>query len=244
MKVVAIIPARYESSRFEGKPLANICGYPMVWWTYQQVKKCKKIDKVIIATDDERIEKECKNLELDVVMTSKKHKMMLERIHEVSKKVNADIYLSIAGDEPLIEPEVIEKLIDNYEKGDKVINLRTIILEPKDVVNNTTMKVVTDKDGYALYASRSPIPYPKASLEFDYYKHMGMYALTNEALDFFAKNKRGLLESIEDFDLLRFLENGMKVKIIDVNSKTVSVDTRKDLKRVSEIIEKNIKIQK
>ncbi len=240
MKIIGVIPARYESSRFEGKPLADILGKPMIWWTYQQVKKVKDLDAVYVATDDERIVKKCEELKMNVILTSDKHTMMLERIHEVSTKVDADLYISIAGDEPLIEPETIEKVAKSFKKEQNdVINLRTKINNPIDVINWTTMKVVTDRNGYALYASRNPIPYPKASLNYDYYKHMGTYGLTKEALHFFATHEKGPLERVEDFDLLRFLEYGIKVKIIDVKSETVSVDTPKDLVRVTEIIQKN-----
>ena len=237
MKIIGVIPARYESTRFEGKPLADICGKPMIWWTYQQVKKAKGIDEVYVATDSKKIEEVCKNNNINVVMTRNDHSMMLERVHEVSQKINGDLYLSLAGDEPLIEPKTIEKLIESYKKEkNDVINLRTRIVNPIDVLNWTTMKVVTNNDDYALYASRSPIPYPKASINYDYYKHMGTYALTKNALDFFTNHKRGKLETVEDFDLLRFLEYGMKVKIVDVDSGTISVDTPKDLDRVRAII--------
>lgn len=242
MKIIGVIPARYESSRFEGKPLAKICGKPMIWWTYQQIKKVKDFDEVYVATDNEKIESVCKENDINVIMTSNKHSMMLERIHEVSRKVDADLYVSMAGDEPLIEPETIKKLIEEYKKSHSdVVNLRTKIINPIDALNWTTMKVVTDANGYALYASRSPIPYPKASIKYDYYKHMGTYALTKKALNFFATHEKGNIEKIEDFDLLRFLEYGMKVKIVDVFSETISVDTPKDLQRVENIIKERNK---
>lgn len=237
MKIIGVIPARYESSRFEGKPLADILGKPMIWWTYQQVKKVKGLDEAYVATDDDRIVQKCQELNINVILTSNRHTMMLERINEVATKIEADLYISIAGDEPLIEPETIERVIKEFKKEhQEVINLRTKINNPVDAINWTTMKVVTDVNGYALYASRNPIPYPKASLKYDYYKHMGTYGLTKKALDFFASHEKGPLELIEDFDLLRFLEYGMKVKIVDVISSTISVDTPKDLKRVTEYI--------
>ncbi len=237
MKIIGIIPARYKSSRFEGKPLADILGKPMIWWTYNQVKKVKGLDDVYVATDDDRIINKCKELNMNVIPTKDTHTMMLERIQEVSEKIDADLYISIAGDEPLVEPAIIEKVVLEYKKEPKdVINLRTKITDPIDVLNWTTMKVVTDTKGYALYASRSPIPYPKASLNYEYYKHMGTYGLTKKALDFFVSHPKGPLEKIEDFDLLRFLEYKMPVKIVDVISDTVSVDTPKDLDRVIEYI--------
>ncbi len=242
MKIIGVIPARYESSRFEGKPLADILTKPMIWWTYQQVKKVKGLDAVYVATDDKRIVKKCEELDIKVILTSNKHTMMLESIHEVSTKIEADLYVSIAVNEPLIEPEAIEKVINEFKKEhQEVISLRTRISNPVDVINSTTIKVVTDINSYALYASRNPIPHPKASLNYDYYKRIDVYGLTKTALELFVSHKKGPLESIEDFDLLRFLEYGMKVKIVDVTSKTISVDTLKDLKRITEYIEKQKK---
>ena len=242
MKILGVIPARYESSRFEGKPLKNICGKPMIWWTYQQVKKAKKITDVVVATDDERIKEACEKYDMNVVMTKNTHKMMLERVQEVSEKIDADIYISIAGDEPLIEPENIDKIASVFGEGNfEVANLKTKITNPVDVVNWTTMKVITDENDFALFASRSPIPYPKSAVDIIYYKHMGTYALTKKALDFFINTKRGPVEQIEDFDLLRFIEHGMKVKTIEVESATISVDTPKDLDRVEKILQKTMK---
>lgn len=240
MKILAVIPARYESSRFEGKPLKDICGKPMIWWTYQAVKKSSLVTDVVIATDDKRIMDECEKLKIKSIMTSNKHKMMLERVCEVSEKIDADIYLSIAGDEPLIEAKNIDlAIIEMLKNNDEIVNLKTKIKNPVDVLNWTTMKVVCDKNNNVIFASRSPIPYPKADTNVAYYKHMGTYVLKKEALEFFSKTKRGSIENIEDFDLLRFIENGKKVKVIEVKSETISVDTPKDLERVRKIIEKN-----
>ena len=241
MKILAVIPARYESSRFEGKPLKDICGKPMIWWTYNAVKKSKLVTDVIVATDNEQIRDVCDANNMNVIMTSNTHKMMLERVWEVSEKIKADIYVNVAGDEPLIEAKnidlAIKEMIDN---NDAVVNLKTLIENPVDVINWTTMKVVTDDKNYALFASRSPIPYPKANVDINYYKHMGTYVFKKEALDFFVNTKRGSIENIEDFDLLRFIEHNKKVKIIEVNSKTISVDTPKDLERVGVIIKESL----
>lgn len=240
MKVIGVIPARYKSSRLEGKPLKDICGMPMIWWVYQQVLKVKNIDDVYVATDDDRIVNKCKELNINVLLTSNSHKMMLERVWEVSELVHGDIFVSIAGDEPLIEPENIEKVIIPLlnDQNLLVANLKTKITNPIDVVNWTTMKVVVNNNDDIILASRSPVPYPKATTDVSYYKHMGTYALRKEALDFFYHTEKGNIECIEDFDLLRFLENHITVKAVDVNSKTVSVDTEKDLERVRKIMEK------
>ena len=242
MKVIGVIPARYKSSRLEGKPLKDICGKPMIWWVYQKVLKVKEIDEVYVATDDERIMNTCKELNIKAVMTRDDHKMMLERVWEVSEKIPGDIYVSIAGDEPLIEPENIAKVIKPLLKDKNLLvsNLKTKITNPVDLVNWTTMKVVCNEQNDIILASRSPIPYPKATTEVIYYKHMGTYALRKEALNFFYNKEKGSIESIEDFDLLRFLENHITVRAVEVKSQTVSVDTPKDLERVRDIINKNM----
>lgn len=237
MKIIGIIPARYKSTRFEGKPLADICGRPMVWWVYNQVMKVKKFDEVYVATDDERIEDKCKELGMNVIMTSDKHKTPTDRIHEVSQRIQADIYVSINGDEPLIDPKTIEAVIPN-EKHDNekfVANIITKIKDPVEVIDFTNLKVVTNENGEGMYISRSPIPYPKGSMNCIYKKHVGVYAFNKEALDFYANTKRGLVEQIEDIDLLRYLENHVKVKFIDIDCNTLSVDTPKDLERIREI---------
>ena len=240
MKIIGIIPARYNSSRFEGKPLADICGKPMIWYVYNQVKKVKEINEVYVATDDERIEKVCKNFDINVIMTKNTHKTPTDRIHEVSDKIDADIYLSINGDEPLIDPETIKAVIpkDNVN-GIFVANIITTIEDPVEVVDFTNLKVVTNEKGEGIYISRSPIPYPKGSMDCKYKKHVGVYAFNKEALDFYVNTKRGNLEKIEDIDLLRYIENRIKVNFIDVDCHTLSVDTPKDLDRVIEIIKES-----
>lgn len=237
MKIIGIIPARYKSTRFEGKPLADILGKPMVWWTYQQAKKVKGLADVFVATDSEIIEKVCKELDINVLMTSDKNQTPTDRIYEVSTLIDADFYISINGDEPLVEPETIEAIIPKSKKKDKyVANIITTIKDPVEVIDFTNLKVVTNNEGKGVYISRSPIPYPKGSMDCAYKKHVGIYAFNKEALKFYHKTKRGILETIEDIDLLRFIENSIDIKFIDIECKTLSVDTPKDLKRVIDIM--------
>ena len=237
MKIIGIIPARYNSSRFEGKPLADICGKPMIWYVYNQVKKVKEINEVYVATDDERIENVCKDFGINVIMTKNTHKTPTDRIHEVSDKIVADIYLSINGDEPLIDPETIKAVIPKNNVNDIfVANIITTIEDPVEVVDFTNLKVVTNEKGEGIYISRSPIPYPKGSMDCKYKKHVGVYAFNKKALNFYVNTKRGNLEKVEDIDLLRYIENRIKVNFIDVDCHTLSVDTPKDLDRVIKII--------
>lgn len=237
MKIIGIIPARYKSTRFEGKPLADICGKPMIWWTYQQSKKVKEFDEVYVATDNEKIKEICELYDMKVIMTSDQNETPTDRIYEVSEKITSDIYVSINGDEPLIEPDVIKKIIPNQKQtGIYVANIMTQILDPVEVIDFTNLKIVTNDSGKGIYISRSPIPYPKGTMDCVYKKHVGVYAFNKEALNFYKRTKRGNLEKIEDIDLLRFIENEVQVDFIDVKCKTLSVDTPKDLKRVIDII--------
>lgn len=239
MKIIGIIPARYKSSRFEGKPLADICGKPMIWWVYQQVKKVNELNEVYVATDDERIAEVCKSFGMNVIMTSDNHKTPTDRIHEVSDKISADIYLSINGDEPLIDPKTIKAVIPTKINDDIfVANIITTIEDPVEVIDFTNLKVVTNELGEGIYISRSPIPYPKGSMDCQYKKHVGVYAFNKKALDFYVSTPRGKVETVEDIDLLRYIENNLKIKFIDVNCHTLSVDTPKDLERVIEVVKK------
>ena len=241
MKIVAIIPARYGSSRFPGKPLADICGKPMIWWVYNQVKKVEDFDEVYVATDDDRIKNKCNEYNINVLMTKNNHNTSTERVFEVAQKIKSDLYAVINGDEPLINPNLIKKIIPKKEINENfyVANIMSEIKNPVEVVDFTNIKVVTDKDNYALYFSRSPIPYPKSSMNYKYYKHVGILIYTYEALKFFSNTKKGELEKIEDVNEIRFLENGKKIKMIKVNNqKSLSVDTPKDLEKVISIIEK------
>ena len=242
MKVIGVIPARYQSSRFPGKPLADICGKPMVWWVYQQAGKVAAFDRVYVATDDERIEAVCRALGICCIMTSSTHSNSTERVFEVSQKVAADLYVVINGDEPLIDPAVIEKIIPTEMPKEPfyVSNLMTEIKSAVEVVDFTNIKVVIDENQNALFMSRSPIPYPKASVDYQYYKHVGVLAYDKAALTYFVGTPKGCNEKIEDINELRFIEHGKKIRMIAVKAESLSVDTPKDLEYVRGIINKKM----
>ena len=246
MKIIGVIPARYASSRFPGKPLADIEGKPMIWWVYNQCKKVKDFDEVYIATDSKEIVEACKRLDLMVVSTSDKHKTGTDRVGEVAEKVPADLIVNIQGDEPLLEPETIRAAITPfYSVSDVMVtNLMTEIKNPIDVVNFTIPKVITNKDGIGIYLTRATAPYPKGSLDYTYYKQVCVYGYKPEALKFFCKYGRdfgkGKAEAVEDIEILRFIENGYKVKYVEVDSNTVAVDTPKDLEKVRTLVRKRI----
>jgi 3-deoxy-manno-octulosonate cytidylyltransferase (CMP-KDO synthetase) len=244
MKIIGIIPARYKSTRFEGKPLADICGKPMIWWVYNQLKLVNKLNDIIVATDDERILKVCEYYDIKSIMTSEEHPTHLDRLAEVAQQIGADFYLNVNGDEPLLMPEYVECLIDveNIDPSSFYFaNAMTKIKKPVEVFDISRIKIVTDSSGYAMYMARSPIPYPKASSDFDYMKFVGIQCFSRSALLFCGKTLRGKIERIEDIDEYRFLENGQKIKFIEIPAETLSVDTKADLLVVSDIIEKRIR---
>lgn len=238
-KIIAVIPSRYKSSRFPGKPLADLCGKPMIWWVYQQVNKVKEIDEVYVATDDDRIAKCCEENGLKWVMTRDDHGTSTERVYEVAQKIPAGLYVVINGDEPLIDPDIIRAIIPSEmpQNDFYVSNLMTEIKSPVEVVDFTNIKVVTDEDSNALFMSRSAIPYPKSSIDYVYYKHIGVLIYSFNALEFFAKTPKGYNEKIEDVNELRFIEHGKKLKMIKVEAHSLSVDTPKDLEHVRKVIE-------
>ena len=243
MKIVAVIPARYKSSRFPGKPLADICGKPMIWWVYNQCKKVKAFTEVFVATDDNSILKTCEKYSLKCILTKETHPTGIDRVYEVAQKNPADFYVVINGDEPLIDPLIIEKIIPDKEIYNDfyVANLMTEIKSPVEAIDFTNIKVVTDENDMALFMSRSPIPYPKASVSYSYYKHVGVLLYNFNALDFFANTPRGYNECIEDINELRFIEHGKPLKMIKVKADTLSVDTPKDLEKVKKILAERLK---
>ncbi len=246
MKIIGVIPARYESSRFPGKPLVDICGKPMIWWVYQQCKKVDDFSEVYVATDDKRICDVCSELGIKYVLTSNQHKTGTDRIGEVARNIKADLIVNIQGDEPLLEPETIRAAIKPFYQDPKlqVSNCMAKIKDPVDVVNFTVPKVITNKDGIGIYLTRSTAPYPKGNIDYCYYKQVCVYGFKPEALQFFCdygfKYGKAKIEAIEDIEILRFIENGYKVQYVEVDSESVAVDTPKDLERVRKIVEKKI----
>lgn len=242
MKIIGVIPARYKSSRFPGKPLADICGKPMIWWVYQQLIKVKELDEAYVATDDDRIFDKCTSLEIKAIMTSEDCRTHLERLYEVSTKIDADFYINVNGDEPLIGHKCISDLVptDIDPSESYFANGMMLLTDPIDAYDTSKIKIATDMFGYGLYMARSPIPFPKGRGDFTLKKFVGVQCFTKKALEFVHNTPRGYLESIEDIDEFRFLENGHKVKFILTEANTLSVDTHKDLEKVRQIIESKI----
>lgn len=247
MKIIAVIPARYQSSRFEGKPLAEICGKLMIERVYLQAKKVEQLDEVYVATDDKRIYDACAVRHIPVVMTSTSHRTGTDRLGEVAEKIPADLYVNIQGDEPLIEPATIVKAIEPFlndpDTDIQVTNLMTKIKDPVDLINVTVPKVIAAADGRGIFLTRAAAPFPKGNINVDYYKQVCVYGFTPQALKFYCdfgkKYGKAKIESVEDIEILRFIENGYRVQYIEVDSETIAVDTPADLQRVIQFVEAN-----
>lgn len=236
MKITGVIPARFKSTRFEGKPIVDIYGKPMLWWVYQQAKKVSEFNEVIVAADDERVKNICSKLGIKVIMTSDKHKNHVERLYEVSKKIESDLFVIICVDEPLMNPETIRKVLPNCNDNFIARGIMREFSDPVETIDPGNIKITTNKDGKCTYLSRSPIPYPYKSLDFKYKKIVGVECYNKNAINFFYNTEPGVLENIEDIVLLRFIENGIQIQYILDDKYTLSVDTYKDLLKVKEIM--------
>lgn len=235
MKVVGIIPARYASTRLPGKPLKDILGYPMIWWVYKRVRSVKQLDEIYVATDDDRIKNICDKYEIPVIMTSPDHPNGAMRLQEVSESVLADFYVQLNGDEPLMNTDAIIAAIPEVCPQDVEFgtNIITQIDDPAQVLDASNIKMVFDDRMNALYMSRTPIPYPFKSIDFKYYKHVGIIGYNKMMLDFYKNSKPGRFEQIEGIDTLRFLDYGKQLKLSLVpDCHSLSVDTQKDLDMV------------
>ena len=230
MKIIGMIPARGGSTRFNNKPLALICGKPMVYWVWKNSKEVEQFEEVYIATDSEEIKEVAENFGAKVIMTSIDCETATERLYEVSHKVDADLYVMVNGDEPLVKADTIVQCIPNNipEDGFYVSNLMTDFSDPVEVVDPTNLKIVTNKDGICLFISRAPIPFPKGEMNYVYQKFVGVGAFTREALEYYHNTPRGPIEKIEENDSFRFIENRKDCYYINAHCKTLSVDTPKD----------------
>lgn len=238
-KILGIIPARYGSTRLPGKPLKDICGHPMIWWVYKRVQNTVGISELYVATDDKRVFDCCEAHKIPVIMTSSKHKTAEDRIYEVAQTKDADFYIQINGDEPLMEKNVVEAAIPKILPKDKEFgtNVITEINNPAQLMDPTNIKVIFDENMDAVYMSRTPVPYPYKSMNFTYYKHVGVIGYNRAMIEFYHSSVPGFLEKTEGIDLLRFIDYKKQLHLSIVrNCSTLSVDTNKDLEYVSNII--------
>lgn len=246
-KITAIIPARYASTRFEGKALADIMGKPMVQHVYERTAKASLISDVIIATDDERIAAAVRAFGGRVAMTSRDHETGTDRLAEVAAGLDSDIVVNVQGDEPLIDPAMIDEavwpLVDN--PAIKMGTLKTRIKNLHDFLSPNVVKVVSNLDGFALYFSRSPLPNFRdkwnnlkdeafASGKLLCYKHVGLYVYRRDFLLQYAEMAPTYLELAEKLEQLRVLENGFQIKVVETEHESIGVDTPADLDKVLE----------
>ncbi|MFW6409733.1 MAG: 3-deoxy-manno-octulosonate cytidylyltransferase [Halanaerobiales bacterium] len=237
MRVTAIIPARYKSTRFTGKPLAEICGKPMIQHVYQQTKMVEGMDQVIVATDDQRIYRAVEKFDGEVTMTSSQHRSGTDRIAEVAGSLDTDLIVNVQGDEPLIKPEMIERAMEPFtdEPELEMSTLRKKINNLGEIKNPNVVKVVTDKKNYALYFSRSPIPYQREGNP-EYYKHIGLYVFRRDFLLKYSQLNPTPLEKAESLEQLRALENGHKIKVVETDYEVIGVDQPQDIEKVEKIL--------
>lgn len=254
--VIAIIPARYSSTRLEGKLLLPINGKPLILHTLEQTKKARNINRIIVATDDERILEVILETGNEAVLTSINHQSGSDRIAEVAETLPENsIIVNVQGDEPMIPPHTIESAVDVLLNDENVLMSTTCetINEAKDVLSPDVVKVVTDENNFALYFSRSPIPFPRdevkthgtlenalrvnARLISSFKKHTGLYVYRREFLLNYTQMGQSNLEKLEMLEQLRALENGIKIKVVEVEESSIGVDTIEDFERVRKLIE-------
>jgi 3-deoxy-manno-octulosonate cytidylyltransferase (CMP-KDO synthetase) len=252
MRVTAVIPARYASTRFEAKALADIMGKPMVQRVYERTSRAGLVSEVIVATDDPRIEAAVKAFGGRVEMTSASHETGTDRLAEVAERIDSDIIVNVQGDEPLIEPAMIDEAIRPLLEDDSVLmgTLKCRIRNLHDFLSPNVVKVVTDRDGFALYFSRSPLPFFRdkwndlkdeafASGRLLCYKHVGVYVYRREFLIRYARMPQTHLECSEKLEQLRALENGCRIRVVETEHESIGVDSPADLEKVLDKLRKS-----
>ena len=244
MKILCVIPARYASTRLPGKPLALIAGKPMIEHVYKRAAQARLPEEVIVATDDERVVEAVKKFGGNVMLTSPDHPSGTDRLAEVALNFpDVDVVVNVQGDEPMIPSEVIDTLANAFVENPELemATLKTPMAE-QDYTNPNAVKVVTDLNGYALYFSRSLLPYPRKKPEdFIVYKHIGAYAYKRDFLLKYAALASTPLEQIESLEQLRALENGFKIKVLATNFQGIGIDTPEDLAAANKLFEQMVK---
>ncbi|RJP80510.1 MAG: 3-deoxy-manno-octulosonate cytidylyltransferase [Desulfobacteraceae bacterium] len=243
MKIAVVIPSRYASTRFQGKPLALICEKPMIQMVYERAVQAEKITEVVVATDDQRIVDAVTAFGGRAMMTSESNRSGTDRVAEAAEKIGLepdDIVVNIQGDQPLIKPECIDEVVAPFftEPDLGMSTLAFAIIEEDEFTNPKDVKVTFDNNGYALYFSRSPIPFDRdGDSSFDMYKHLGVYAYTRRFLEMFRSLPQGKLEKIEKLEQLRALEYGHRIKVVVTRHDSPEVDLPEDIIRIESRIQ-------
>jgi len=242
-KVIVVIPARYGSTRLPGKPLLSLAGKPMIQRVVERARLAKRADRVMVATDDERIVKAVQGFGGEARMTRTAHRTGTERVAEVAAREDGDVFVNVQGDEPLLDPHAIDVAVNSLleEPQASISTVATPIKTPADIMDPNVVKVVVDFDGNAIYFSRAPIPWVRdtaSKMVVRHLKHFGLYVFQREALLEYSTLPQGELERIEQLEQLRWLENGWKIRVAEVEHDAVSVDVPEDVARVEKLLQK------
>ena len=240
MKIIGVIPARYASTRFPGKPLVHLIGKPLLQWVVEGAKRCTILETIIVATDDDRIEKLCKDIGVEVVRTSPDCATGTDRLFEATKNLDFDVVLNIQGDEPLVGPEYINPLAEAFlnQNGLDMATLAHPASE-SDIQNPNAVKVIINRNSEAIYFSRFAIPYSREAYTVESQaalKHVGLYAYTKSFLQTFCTSPQAEIEKAESLEQLRALYLGARIKVIQVEKPTYGVDTPEDLRTLEALL--------
>jgi 3-deoxy-manno-octulosonate cytidylyltransferase (CMP-KDO synthetase) len=240
-RVVVVIPARYGATRLPGKPLVLLAGKPMIQRVYERAKLANRADQVIVATDDERILKVVGGFGGEARMTRTDHRTGTERVAEVAAHVAGDVFVNVQGDEPLLDPAAVDTAVSSLleEPQASISTVATPVKTPGDIMDPNVVKTVLDFDGNALYFSRAPIPWVRdtgSKIQVRHLKHLGLYVFQREALLEYPTLPQGDLERIEQLEQLRWMENGWKIRVAEVEHDAVSVDVPADVERVEKLL--------
>jgi 3-deoxy-manno-octulosonate cytidylyltransferase (CMP-KDO synthetase) len=242
MKILGVIPARFAAQRFPGKPLATIAGRPMIWWVWNAARKA--LPRVVVATDDRRISDAVREFGGEALLTSEKCLSGTDRVAEVSRKIKADLYLNIQGDEPLMTARTLRKVVALHTDRSVCLGTVATVLTPTDWTDPNAVKVLVDKRGDSLYFSRSPLPYfrdgrpPAPPPNKFLFKHLGVYSYLPETLRAFVRWRAGFFESAEKLEQLRALENGVQIRVAVTPDDSIGVDLPGDVGRVENILKR------
>ena len=240
-KVVVVIPARYGSTRLPGKPLVSLVGKTMIQRVHDRAKLAERVNRVIVATDDDRIVKAVQEFGGEARMTRHDHRTGTERVAEVAAHETGDIFVNVQGDEPLLDPAAVDTAVSALleEPQAAIATVATPIRTPSDIMDPNVCKVVLDFDENALYFSRAPIPWVRDSaghVQVRHLKHLGLYVFRRDALLEYPTLPQGELEKIEQLEQLRWLENGWKIRVAQVEHDAISVDVPEDITRVEKLL--------
>ncbi len=236
-RIVGVIPARLASTRLPRKVLREIAGEPMLAWVYRAAKACAALDEVIVATDNAEVRQLCDERGWRCLMTSPELPSGTDRLHAVSRVIDADIYVNIQGDEPLLLPDHMTAILELFTAPHVEVTTPKVRCTPEEIANPNAVKVVTALDGRALYFSRATIPFDRDGHgHASYWKHLGLYAYRKAALERFASLPPSALEQSERLEQLRLLENGISIYVAETAQDTIGVDTEDDLRRVEAIL--------